>query len=129
MAWGVWFIVICLLVMGGLIRELTWIVYKRLRNKLTQVRSPKKVGFGFPAQKPSPFHKKSLKLEDDPLYRKIVQKLQALDHEIGTLPLLSAQRRFLEGQRRVYAIVRTTAQLVYRVRTNPAPSNSSLNYQ
>lgn len=124
-AWVVGLIVICLLVMGSL----TWIVHNRLRSKPTRVRSPKKVEFGLSAQEHSTFHNKSLKLEDNPLYLKIVQKLQALDHEIGTLPLHSARRRFLEGQRWFYAIVRMRAQLVDRVRTKPAPSNSSSNHQ
>ncbi|MFX0201271.1 MAG: hypothetical protein ACFFCW_34570, partial [Candidatus Hodarchaeota archaeon] len=74
-------------------------------------------------------HKKSLKLEDDPLYRKVVQKLQALDHEIRTLPRHSARRRFLEGQRWFNAIIRTKAQLIDHVRTKPTPSNSSSNHR
>lgn len=115
--------------MGSLIGELTRIIHKRLWSNQTRVRSPKKVDFGFPAQEPFQLPKKSLTLEDNPLYRKIVQKLQVLDHEIGTLPLHSARRRALEGQRWVYVIVRMTAQLAYRVRAKPTPSNSSSNHQ
>lgn len=125
MTWEVWLIVICPLVMG----ILTWIIYKQLHSKPIRVRSPNKVGVRPPTHEPSPLHKKSLKLEDDPLYRKIVQKLQTLDHEIRTLPLHSARRRFLEGQRWFYAVIRTKAEEIDRVRTKSVPSNSSSNYQ